>query len=45
MLPSMSKGEIVGSMNSDDIPMGYCRYVTFKTKFVIDVNIAVFYGI
>ena len=26
MFPSMPKGEIVGSMNVDDIPMGkYCR--------------------
>ena len=34
------------SMNVDDIPMGeYCRYVTFMTEFVINVNIAVFYGI
>ena len=29
MLPSMPKGEIVGSMNTDAIPIGeYCRNMT-----------------
>ena len=37
MLPSMLKGEIVGSMNADDIPMGeYCRYVTMVICYIHD---------
>ena len=52
MLPSMPKGEIIGSINDNDIPRGeYCGkkisslswwYVTFMIVFVIDVNMAVF---
>ena len=52
MLPSIPKGEIVRSMNVDDIPMQEnCRnmikslsrwYVTFMIVFVIDVNIEKF---
>ena len=38
MFPSMPKGEIVASMNTNDIPMGeYCIYVTMMICYIHDL--------